>query len=194
MTNEGPQLETLIRRLAETPPEFLAEPRVGKQGTVWVDAVVGDLLRLLGGIPEQESLATFQGKEAKKDRNRLAVALLLAWLMAEEEFRAAKLKSEDVLEMLAGSSTELGAQTAARSFIQDPDRREELVRVALARLDLRPAGETKAQAQDRLTSLSASERQRVIAASKAAEQRARALREALARKAAEESADKYTRE
>ncbi|HEY1052340.1 MAG TPA: hypothetical protein VGE39_21355, partial [Prosthecobacter sp.] len=88
----------------------------------------------------------------------------------------------------------LAAHTSSRSFVTDPDRREEIVRVALARLHLRPAGETAAQAQDRLTSLSASERQRVIAAARAAEERAQAIREALARKAAEESADKYTRE
>ena len=48
--------------------------------------------------------------------------------------------------------------------------------------------------QDRLVTLSSSERQRVLRASRAAEERARAIREALARKAAQESADKYTRD
>ena len=60
--------------------------------------------------------------------------------------------------------------------------------------DLRPAGESVAQAQDRLTALSSIERNRLLAASRAAEERSRAIREALARKAAQESADKYTRE
>jgi hypothetical protein len=68
------------------------------------------------------------------------------------------------------------------------------VRVALARVGLRPAGETIAQAQDRLMTLSSAERQRVMRAARAAEERARAIREALARKAAQESADKYTRD
>jgi len=69
-----------------------------------------------------------------------------------------------------------------------------MIRFALARLDLRPSGETLTQAQDRLTTLSSIERNRVLAASRAAEQRTRDIREALARKAAQESADKYTRE
>ena len=57
-----------------------------------------------------------------------------------------------------------------------------------------PAGETLAQAQDRLTTLNSAERARVMKAAQAAEQRARQIREELARKAAEESADKWTRE
>jgi hypothetical protein len=194
MNHEGPQLETLTRRLTETPTEFLAEPRIGALGTVHVDAVVADLLRSLGGAPEGLALASFAGRDAKKDRNRLATVLVLTWLMADEWFQGAKLSPEALLAMLADVSSELATQTASRSFITHPDRREELVRVALSRLDFRPAGETLAQAQDRLTSLSATERQRVIAAACEAEKRARSIREALARKAAKESADKYTRE
>jgi hypothetical protein len=79
-------------------------------------------------------------------------------------------------------------------FVSDAERREELARFCLARLGFRPFGETKPQAEDRLTSLSAAERARVLQASRKAEARAREVREALARKAAEESADKYTRE
>jgi hypothetical protein len=83
---------------------------------------------------------------------------------------------------------------AAKKFVTDPDRREELARVALARLGFRPAGETLAQAQDRLTTLNSAERARVMKAAQIAEQRARQIREELVRKAAEESADKWTRE
>jgi hypothetical protein len=66
--------------------------------------------------------------------------------------------------------------------------------VLLSHLGLRPQGETLAQAQDRLTVLSTTERKKVLAAAVAAEERARKIREALAKKAAEESADKWTRE
>jgi len=44
------------------------------------------------------------------------------------------------------------------------------------------------------SSVSSRERVRLAAASRAAEERARQIREALARKAAEESADKWSRE
>ncbi len=76
----------------------------------------------------------------------------------------------------------------------DPDRREELSRLCLRALNLRPAGETAAQAQDRLTTLNTVERQHVIAAARAAEERARQIREAMAKQAAEEAADKWSRE
>jgi len=59
---------------------------------------------------------------------------------------------------------------------------------------VRPAGETAAQAQDRLAAVSSGERLRVIEAARLAEERAREIREALARKAAQEAADKWTRE
>jgi hypothetical protein len=98
------------------------------------------------------------------------------------------------MELLDKESGELAIQCAARKFVADPDRREELARLALARLGFRPAGETLAQAQDRLTTLNSTERARVMKASRAAEERARQIREALVRKAAEESADKFSRE
>jgi len=82
----------------------------------------------------------------------------------------------------------------AHRFTTDPERREELTRTMLARFGYLPAGETAAQAADRLAAISASERRRLLEASRAAEQRAREIREALARKAAQESADKWTRE
>jgi hypothetical protein len=88
----------------------------------------------------------------------------------------------------------LHAAHAAHQFVQDPDRREELVRVVLAFLHFRPADETVAQATDRLSSISGAERKRLLEASRAAEKRAREIRAALAKKEAEESADKWSRD
>lgn len=194
MDREGPPLETLTRRLAETPEDFLAEPRVGAAGRVHAAAVVGDLLQLLGGAAAGRELARFVGSDARRDRNRLAVTLVLCWLLADEWFRGARPPADMVMSVLDTEAAELARQTAAGAFVTDPDRREELARLALARLGFRPAGETVAQAQDRLTTLSSAERARVMRASREAERRARQIREALARKAAEESADKWTRE
>jgi hypothetical protein len=194
VTREGPLLESLTRRLAETPDDFLAEPRIGRKGAVHVAAVVGDLCRLLGDPAAAAELAPVGGDDAKRDRNRLAVTLLLAWLLADEWFRQARPSRAGILALLVDGASELAAFAAAERYVTDAERREELVRYTLARLDYRPAGETLAQAQDRLTTLSGAERARVLKASRAAAQRARAIREALARKAAEESADKWTRE
>ena len=192
MNHEGPPLETLLRRIAETPAEFLEPPRCGNRGSVHVDAVLADLVRRLGGIPDTDQLEPFRVPTANA-RDQLSVALLLAWLLADDGFRPAPGIRATVLPAVAAASGELASATAS-VLVEDPDRREELARLTLARLDLRPAGETVAQAQDRLSSISAAERARVMEAARKAEERVREIREALARKAAAESADKYTRE
>jgi hypothetical protein len=194
MDREGPILEALTRRLAETPQEFLAEPRVGTVGQVHTAAVVADLLQMLGHEARAADLALFTGSDRRADRNRLGISLVLAWLLADEWFVRDRPDASALLTLLGTTASELAEQMAAPKLVTDPDRREELARVALARLGLRPAGETIAQAQDRLVTLSSAERQRVMRAARVAEERARAIREALARKAAEESADKYTRD
>jgi hypothetical protein len=193
MHREGPALEALLHRLSETPQDFLEEPRIGTAGRVAVAAVAADLCRMLGGAPTSAQLAPLAAGQAS-ERNRLAVALILCWLLADAHFRAHPPDAPALLELLGAGAGELAAATPSRKFVEHPERREELARFALARLGLRPLGETPAQAQDRLTSLSAAERRRVLAAARAAEERASAIREALRRKAAEESADKWTRD
>lgn len=194
MNQPGPDLETLTRRLADTPVDFLDEPRVAASGRVAVPALVNDLARMHGGRARREALAGFEGQSARADRNRLAVAMIGAWLLADPWFLAQRLDEAVLVETLAALSAELAAVTPAHRFASDHERREEFARTTLARFGYRPAGETAAQATDRLAAISASERQRLLEASRAAEQRAREIREALARKLAEESADKWTRE
>lgn len=194
MEREGCELSRLMRRIAETPQEFLDEPILGRHGRVGVSAVVGDLCLSLGLHATSSELDPFASGTHKGDRNRLRVSLVLCWLLAEDWFRGAQPSKASVLALLGEGARELSQHVAVEKFVADPERREELGRFALSRLGFRPQGETKAQAEDRLSSLSAAERARVLTAARAAEERARAVREALARKAAEESADKYTRE
>ncbi len=193
MNIEGPALELLLRRIAETPSDFLAEPRTATQrGLIHVPAVVGDLLALHGH--NASWLDQLAPDDTPAARRRASLVLVLCWLLAERTLIAAKPPLEAIALLLNEGAGDLAAHLTPEKYLHDPERREEFVRFSLARLNLRPAGETLAQAQDRLTALSTAERTRVIAAAKKAEQRAREIREALARKAAEESADKYTRE
>jgi len=194
MNLSGPSLEALIRRLADTPPDFMDEPRVAGAGRVAVTALVNDLAAMHGGRAVLDTLGVFEGGSARGDRNRLAVAMIGTWLLADPWFLAQRLDAAALVQTLAEVAAEMAATTPAHRFTSDAERREELARSMLARLGYRPAGETVAQATDRLAAISASERRRLLEASRAAEQRAREIREALARKVAEESADKWTRE
>jgi hypothetical protein len=195
MNTEGPPLESLTRRLAECPAEFLLAPRVGDAGSVHVAAVVSDLLRDLGGPPlTPTQAAAFESRQPRRDRNRLSVVLLACWLLHDDWFRACRPPPADLLALLTSGLAAPAAVTSAEHFVSDPDRREELARWCLRALGLRPAGETIAQAQDRLATLNAAERQRLIEAARAAEARAAAIREAMRQREVEEANAKMMRE
>jgi hypothetical protein len=195
MEREGPMLESLTRRLAETPADFLAAPLLGNKGEVDVAAVVNDLLRDLGGTPlpagEAEWFRPVSGKESTQ-RKRLRAVLVAAWLLHDAWFRENRMESAAVLAFLKETVPELASIVSADGLVADADRREELARLALKALGLRPAGESIEQAMDRLQTLSSLERQRVIEEATKAEERARQIREAMARKAAEEAAAQYS--
>jgi len=99
-------------------------------------------------------------------------------------------------ELLREALEPLAALIDAERFVADPERREELVRLLLSRLDLRPAGESEYQAADRLKSLDSVERDRLIRDAKAREEREKAkrLRQKMASRQAREAAAKANRE
>lgn len=197
MQHEGPILESLTRRLAECPPDFLAEPkRPGGQGQVEVAAVVSDLLESLGGSPlTAPGLFAYPGaSEVNAHRNRLRLVLVGAWLLNAPELRGVPKAAERAREWLGSQLGELAAYVNAEALVADPDRREEFVRLGLYALDVRPAGESLEQAMDRLATLSSVERARVVKRAQEAERRAREVREEMARKAAEEAAASWGRE
>ena len=197
MNQSGPILQTLLHRLAETPADFLidaagASKAAANDAPTLTAALVNDLLTRVERPLDGALLKRFVA-DAGND-NRLAVTRLIVWLLADAWFKAAPLRFDELLKVLDQTAGELASEARAQKFIDDPDRREELARIVLARLDYRPQDETVAQASDRLTAISSSERRRLVEASRETERRARAIREALVRKQAEESADKWTRE
>jgi hypothetical protein len=194
MNREGPLLETLTRRLAECPPEFLASPRIGAAGKVVVPAVVADLLRDIGGGPlSPAQAAAFEQNSLGQKRNRLSLILVASWLLHDAWFRQPALAGP-VFALLSEGLGPLADAASAEQCVTDPDRREELARVCLRALGLRPAGETIAQAEDRLATLSSVERESLRRATAAAEKRAADIRAAMARKAEEEANLKAMRE
>ncbi|CAK0757357.1 conserved hypothetical protein [uncultured Gammaproteobacteria bacterium] len=199
-SGKGPILETLLRRLTETPAEFLMPPRHGEQGVIQLDAVVGDLLRLfnpsgdgpsgLGGF----SFALEGKKKASVPVEAPRLVLLACWLFADDWFLQRPDLATRVLKLLQTGFIDLAQVVRAADCVTDADRREEFIRRCLSALDLVPAGENARIAQDRLSSLDSVERRRIGRAVAEAERRAREVREALARKAAEEAAANYGRE
>lgn len=193
---QGPLIESLLRHLINCPDDFLATPRLGSQGVVEVAAVLSDLLRELGGAPlTAEEARHFGGVLSDRLQNRLQVILIGCWLLHDPWFRQQPELARPARAWLSKGLDGLSDMVSAKKMISDPDRREELARLCLHALDLCPAGETEAQAQDRLSTLDSVERQRVMRASAAAEQkRQREIRERLEREEAERAVPKYSRE
>lgn len=171
----------LTRRLAETPTDFLSDD-------VSVPAVVSDVLVSAGGQGlDARSALPFESSE----RNWLRLVLISCWLLADEEVAAAA-DPRQTYDFLTEVLLPLADLVDARKFVADPDRREELTRLALKSLSLQPDGETQAQAADRLATVDSVRRQEVLRAAKEAEERAASVRKAMEEQRAQEAAARYS--
>lgn len=187
MSPSEPPLERLLHRLAECPSDFLLPP-----DELDVTALACDHFRALGvPIPD----AARRRRIATAPAGARQVIAVVLWLLRDEWFLARRDLAEATSRLLeADSLARLAKLVSAESVVGDPDRREELVRLCLKELQLLPAGETTAQAADRLTTLDSVERERVIRKTRKAEARAREVREAMARQRAQEAAARYSPE
>lgn len=182
---ESVSVARLTRRLADTPRDFLAEP-----DQVSVGAVVSDVLRRFGG-PGLDGVGAAPFRWVKRDRNRLRLVLITCWLVADDDL-AGSGRADRLLVLLTSGISRLAELMDAAQFVSDPDRREELARITLQALGLGVAGETSAQAGDRLSTVDSVRRQEVLVAARAAEERAAAVRKAMEEKRAQEAAARYS--
>jgi hypothetical protein len=187
METEGPVLETLTRRLAECPEEFLLPPRIGDSGVISVAAIAADHLRAMGvAIPE--------GLRDLRSAPYQSLAAITCWLLHDDWFLSRPGLAPQMQRLVNDGLRSLAEIVKPGEFVTDPDRREELARLCLAQLGLRPQGESVAQAKDRMTALDSVERVRVLHDTREAEARAQEVRKMMAKRAAEEAAAKATRE
>ena len=128
---EGPLLQYLMRRIAETPADLLAEPAYGSTSGaplgIEAGAVAGDVLRSLGLLnPDAIWLASLHpAKVEKQQRNLARVTMVASWLLADTWFKG-QANPAQAQQWLVSSMTELAALTTADAFVKDDDRREEL--------------------------------------------------------------------
>lgn len=156
-------VERLTSRLASTPIVFR------KRESVRVDAVVADLFRDRATRPlEPGEVARFALADTSATRLRhLDLVLVACWLLHDAAF--AGTSAEPLLVLLEARLAELASHVMPRLFVEDAERREELVRACLAALDRLPEGETKAQAEDRLAVLDSVRRKALLRDARARE-------------------------
>ncbi len=193
MQAPGPQLETLLRRLSECPPEFL-EACHGPNGAQIIAAILCDHFRVVQSLDNSRFVSYLRSSNnpTAGDQRTWELLSIAAWLLHDEWFKARPELFTAAWEWLQSDQLPTMAQVLnPEKCITDPDRREELARHCLSALGLHPAGETIEQAHDRQMTLDSVERQRIVSATAAAERRAREVRQAMALKAAQESASRY---
>ena len=193
----GPTTQELAHRLAECPQDFLAPPRILETGSVHTAALVSDVFLAMGRNVLDGKEAAAIGDSAgtmRKRVNRLRMIQVACWLLGHDWFAGKTDLCAKAFAFLNDGMDELAYFVDAAMFVTDQDRREELARLLLAAMDLVPAGETETQANDRLVSVNSVARHKVIQETKKAEDRARKIREELAKKAAKEAAAKTSRE
>lgn len=170
----------LTRRLADTPPDFLSDAAV--------PAVVSDVLLMAGGTA---LTATEAARFESDDPRWRRTVLVTCWLVTDPALLACGPTA--LLSWLSKETlTKLSQLVDPLTFVRDPDRREELARLTLQALSLNPAGETRAQAEDRLSTVDSVKRHEVLQAAKAAEERAAAVRKAMEEERAREAATRYS--
>jgi hypothetical protein len=192
-----PPLAEWLRWIAEMPPSFRAAPDGEPGGRVRVRAVVSDLLETLhGATADPVVLAAFDVAPgaARSERNRLGWVLAACHVFWHPAVRAAPLSRRSVQAFLVQELAQLGAVASIDLLDRDEERREELVRRVLRAIRLSLPGESPHEAEDRLQQVDSVERHRVLGAAAKREKRSREVREAMARKAAEEAAAKVSRE
>lgn len=189
-------LSALLRWLREMPGAFRAQPEGFPGGEVRVRAVLADLWEELEGQAAQPALlAAFEAQnDSKVERNRLRLLLAAAHILWHPALRGSKPQPERLRRLLIQELPAMAAVVPADSVLDDEERGEELIRRALRATGLQLEGETTHEIEDRLKQVDSVERHRVLADAAQRERRAREVREAMARKAAEEAAAKVTRE
>ena len=192
---EGPPIELLTRRLSVCPREFLRPPKTLRTGEIHVGAVVFDLAGRITGRPvSPEALRPFM-RAKKQGVPWLRLVLVACWMLHDEVFQGEMPDlSPRLLAFLEGGLRELSSLVTAEQCVTEPDRREELARMCLDALGILPAGESRAEAKDRLNALDSRERARVLEKTRKAQEHARKVREAMRRKKAREAASKVMRE
>jgi hypothetical protein len=142
-----------------------------------------------------EAAQKFDLDDTKENRNFFGVIALMTYLYHDACFRGKKTYVPKILALFMHAKVrQLADLVPFQRFIIDPERREELVRLCLDGVGSAPEGETSAMAKDRLNTLDSVERERLIRKTREAQERAKQLREAMERQAAEEAASKMTRE
>lgn len=176
-------------------PNFILEKKItilpNEKDSIYLNAIIKDLYFKFGLSIEDWNSIDFQ-IDLQKNENYARVILLASYFLSDKSF-GSEIKLEKVKKLIFDLEP-ISEIVPIKDFLFDMERKEEFVRICFSSLDLILKNETKEKFQDRFKSIDSIERKFMFEESKKARERARILREEMARKEAEEAASKMDRE
>jgi hypothetical protein len=161
LATAGFDVERLTARMSRTPTAF-------RDKRVVPHAVVHDLFAARASRAlSHDELSVLSLARSPEERRHFELVTIASWLLYDEAFSGTN--ADRLFALLTGRLGPLSARVVPRAFVDDPERREELVRVCLAELDLAIAGESREQSEDRLATLDSVHRHDLLARAKARE-------------------------
>jgi hypothetical protein len=185
-----------LRWIAEMPAPFRAAPSA-HGGPTHVRAVVADLFETLFGAAPAPALLGACAPGAGPvpgEQRRLGWMLAACHALWHPSLRGGGADRAGVERLLVQEMAAMAAVAPVDALDRDEERREELARRVVRAAGRSFPGEAAREAEDRLRQVDGVERHRVLVAAAQRERRAREVRDAMARKAAEEAAAKVSRE
>lgn len=189
------ELYPLLFHLKNCPGNFLELSSHFRAGRVNTEALVADCQRmvlddfLLDNQKIQEAFSTLVWNEATATSIQIS-----CWLFAHPYFLKQPQLWAGMELFMFGKLPQLAPLVALESWIDDEDRTEEFVRLALDCCGMKLDGESENEAADRLAALSTINRQQVLSATSNAFERMMEIRRKMAEDKAREAANVYGRE
>ena len=188
-------LYALLHHLRACPEAFLAPSLDSDSGIVHTDVLLRDLYRMIYGnlIAPDAALPDTDMVMESQENHRLNLQLS-CWFFSHDFFLAKPQLLPGIHQYLFDELATLSEHVAHRQWVEDEDRAEEFVRLALAYCGVLPEGESAEEAADKLEALSTLKRQAVLRESNASLERAMEIRRKMAEQKAREAANVYGRE
>lgn len=180
-------VEKLCGRLAEAPPIFQSAVDPGESGSIHLGAVVADLFRDRASRPlTPKELARFGF--VPQSRRHLELVLIASCLLHDDVFQG--VATETLLAFVTQHLWKLSELVIPRAFVEDSERREELVRVCLKAVGATVDGEDAAISEDRLATLDSVRRDELLRDARTRDAEREARRRELARLRAQEEEER----
>ncbi|HAE38143.1 MAG TPA: hypothetical protein DCG57_05820 [Candidatus Riflebacteria bacterium] len=185
-----PTISEMIHHIKRCPPEFLAPPLLRGRGEINTEALVNDIFRVLSGKPAAPKKIELSPE--RRSPAELSLIQICCWALSHPFFR--QIDSGWLNDLFWSQLTGIAALVKTELWVTDEERAEELARMILKCCGYVPAGETPEEALDRFDSVNTVKRMKVIEETRAANERAQAIRRQMAEQRAREAANVYGRE